>query len=68
MRARHSPRDQHGHVVVSWVRVALGVEVLLPSAETGQRGVRVVNDLQPFLQRRAGLEDHEVIPSKGDLN
>lgn len=55
MWARHWPGDQNSHVVVSGVRVTLGVEVFLPSAETGQSGVGMVDDLQPFLQHRAGL-------------
>lgn len=65
MRACRLPGDENSHVVVSWVGVALGVEVLLPSAETGQSCVSVVNDLQPFLQRRAqsqrGLERFAIV-------
>lgn len=41
--------------MMSRVCVALGVEVFLPSTETGQSGVCVVNDLQPFLQPTAEL-------------
>lgn len=55
MRACHWPGDQNSHVVMRWVCVTLGVEVFLPSAETGQSRVCVVNDLQPFLQHRAEL-------------
>lgn len=55
MWACHWPGNQNSHVVMSWVRVTLGVEVLLPSAETGQSRVCVVNDLQPLLQHRAEL-------------
>lgn len=39
---------------MSRVRVALGVEVLLPRAEAGQSGVGVVDDLQAFLQHNDG--------------
>lgn len=56
MRACLLPGDQNSHVMVSWVCVALGVEVFLPSAETGQSCVCMVNDLQPFLQQRAQLQ------------
>lgn len=45
-----SPCNQHGYIVMGWVCVALRVEVLLPSAETGQCAVSMMDDLQPFLQ------------------
>lgn len=46
-----SPRNQHGYVMMRWVCVALRVEVLLPSTETGQCAVGMMDYLQPFLQR-----------------
>lgn len=52
----HLPGDQHSHVMMSWVCVTLGIEVFLPSTETGQSGVCMVNDLQPFLQQTAERE------------
>lgn len=39
------PSDQHREVVMSWVCVALWIEVFLPSTETGQSGVCIVNNL-----------------------
>ncbi len=52
----HLPGDQHSHVVMGWVCVTLGIEVFLPSTETGQSGVCMMNNLQPFLQHTAELE------------
>lgn len=52
----HLPGDQHSQVMMSWVCVTLGIEVFLPSTETGQSGVCMVNYLQPFLQQTVELE------------
>lgn len=49
----HRPCDQHGHIMMSWVSVALRVQVLLPNTETAQSCVCMVNDLQSFLRQQS---------------
>lgn len=50
------PCDQHCYVMMRWVCVALRVEVLLPSTETGQCAVSMMDDLEPFLHKEKQKE------------